>query len=148
MIGTAIDGDSSKGGLYRGGLRHRSGSRCVQRKLPHRIALRGPHQLPDRHLAYPQPLRNRAIAQSLALQSPDETQPLPGNTSPAATPPFRSNQSRHPSLLVTLLVSPNGALGYSERTRHLRLLCKARFDQHHHRVRFGHRISGAVVVHR
>src|SRR6202043_3736241 len=105
-------------------------------------------QLPDGHLAHAKPLCDRAVAQSLALESLDETQPLPGNTSAASTPTLGPTQPHHPGLRVALLVAANGALGLSECPRHFRLLCETRVDQHHHRVSFGYRISGAIVVHR
>src|SRR5271165_698586 len=120
MIGTLDTG--SRECLYRRRLTRAEGRH--QRKLPNLLAVRRSHQLPDGHLAHAQPLRDRAVAQSLALESFDQTQPLPGNTSAAATPTLGSTQPHHPGLRIALLLSTNGALGFSECLRHFRLLCE------------------------
>src|SRR6266851_7816693 len=147
MIGTLLNDGSGRECWYRL-LRRGTAGRCSQRKLPSLLALRRSHQLPDRHLAYAQPLRDRTVAQSLALESLDDLQPLPRKTSAAATPTLRSTQPHHPGLQVAFLVSANGALGFPECLRHFGLLCKTRVDQHHHRIRFSYRIRGTIVVHR
>jgi hypothetical protein len=93
-------------------------------------------------------LRNRPVAQPLALESLDVPQPLPGHTPSAATPTLCPSQpAHHPALRIALLVPTHRALRFSERTRNFRLLRKTRFDQQHHRIGLGHHIIGTIVMH-
>src|SRR5260370_21669346 len=126
MIGTLLGDGSSGECLTRQRLRRRTAGRCYQRKLPNLLTLRRSHQLPDGHLAYAQPLRDRTVAQSLALESLDDSQPLPRNTSAAATPTLSSTQPHHPGQRVAFLVSANRALRFSAFLRHFCLLCNTR----------------------
>src|SRR5580658_1952168 len=99
-------GSSSAGG-YRRRLRRGAAGRCYQRELTNLLALRRSHQLPDGHLADAQPLRDRAVAQSLVLESLDDSQPLPRNTSTTTTPTLHSTQPHHPGVRVAFLVPTN-----------------------------------------
>jgi hypothetical protein len=110
--------------------------------------VRVPHQFPDGPLGHAQALRDRPVAQSLALQRLDAAQPLAADTPATASPTGCPPQRRHPALCVALLVAAYCALGSGERVRDFGLLRESGLDQEHQSIGFGHRILGAIVVHR
>src|SRR6202158_2876246 len=120
------------------GLGRRSARDRAERELLDLDALRGPNQLPDRHLAHAQALRDRPIAQPLTLQPLDATQPLAADTPLAASPTRWSAQRGHPALRIALLIAAQRALRSPKCTRALCLLGESRLDQEHHRVGFRH----------
>ncbi len=90
-------------------LAHYSTSPRDQRQLLQPLAPRGPYQLADCHLAHAQPLRHRSVAQTLSLESFDQTQPLTGNPPPSVPPPLRASQPHHRGLGVSLLLPAHRA---------------------------------------
>ena len=90
-------------------LAHYRTSPRDQRQSLQPLAPRGPYQLADCHLAHAQPLRHRSVAQTLSLESFDQTQPLAGNPPPSVPPPLRASQPHHPGLGVSLLLPAHRA---------------------------------------
>ncbi len=147
MIGGLLD-DCSRGCLHRlrptrRGVRYRG-----QNKLLGRLTLRGPDEFPDGLLVDTQALRNRSVAQPLALEFFDAPQPLPTHTPSTTTPTHFSSQPHHAVLRITLLVPAYRALRLPERPRYFGLLRETRVDQQHDRIDFGHRIISAKVMYR
>src|SRR6266853_6820659 len=110
MIGTFLD-DCSRGCLHRWRLARRRVRYRGQGKLLDLVILRGPRQLPDGLLVDTQSLRNRSVAQPLALERLDATQPLPGDTPSTTTPTLRASQPHHPALRIALLLAAHRAAG-------------------------------------
>src|ERR1035441_6487658 len=91
-----------------------------QSKLLDLGVLRRTHQLTDGLLVDTEPLRNRSVAQPMALECLNAAQPLSSDTPSATTPTRFSSQPHHPCLRVAHLVPAHRALRFSERARNLR----------------------------
>src|ERR1017187_937553 len=96
--------DCGTGGLSLWRLTRRCAGGRDQSKLLDLSALRRPQQLPDGLLVDTQPMRDRPVAQPLALEYLEATLPLPGNAPSTATRTLSLSQRCHPPLRATLLV--------------------------------------------
>src|SRR5262249_10158437 len=118
-----------------------------KRKLRTLGSRRWSYQLADGVLADSHPVRNRAVAHSLALQHLDSAQTLRRDTPSAATPPSFSSERRHAAVRITLLIASNTAYRSTKSSRHVRLLSEARLHQEQHRIDFSDRVLDSVVMH-
>ncbi len=106
-----------------------------------------PDLLPDRVLGDAQPPRDLSITHAVQREPRDEVPPF-ARKAPAAGPPTGpGGEPRHAAVRVAPLMSSHGPVGAAEGDRDFLLRGVAAVDQHDHRVRFGHRIRHAVVVH-
>ena len=106
--------------------RCRRGRQCGEPKLLAPGWLRSADLLANGFLADAQPVRDRSVAQPLALQHLDAAQTFARDTPSTATPTLRAIKRCHPALRIASLVTPHSAHRPAKRPRHVRLLGKAR----------------------